>query len=82
MDGGPPVFPRYAEDEEDDVSDKLGAYDDNEDVDPAIFDDPVLMVKWLEKKQKDRDAKALKQQEQAYREAPHLEGQEHLKVTQ
>lgn len=72
----------YAEDEEDDVSDKLGAYDDNEDVDPAIFDDPVLMVKWLEKKQKDRDAKALKQQEQAYREAPHLEGQEHLKVTQ
>ena len=27
-------------------------FDDIEDFDPAIFDDPILMVKWLEKKHK------------------------------
>lgn len=59
------------ENEKDNVNDILGVSDDDEDVDPAIFDDPVLMVKWLEKKQKDRDANALKNQEQDYREATH-----------
>ena len=41
----------YVEDTEDDVFD-----DYDEDIDPAIFDDPVLMVKWLEKKQKERES--------------------------
>lgn len=35
---------------DDDAFDEDDDYD--EDVDPAIFDDPVLMVKWLEKRQK------------------------------
>lgn len=48
--------------EEDNGDDIFDNYD--EDVDPAIFDDPVLMVKWLEKKQKERDSETLKNQEQ------------------
>lgn len=28
--------------------------DGDEDIDPAIYDDPILMVKWLEQKQKGR----------------------------
>ena len=41
----------------DDSDDDLGEFDDfedefDDDVDPAIFDDPVLMVKWLEQHQK------------------------------
>ena len=44
----------YEDDEfiEDNEADIVEDYD--EDIDPAIFDDPVLMVKWLEKKQKER----------------------------
>lgn len=48
--------------EEDNDDDFFDGYDEN--VDPAIFDDPVLMVKWLEKKQKERDSETLKNQEQ------------------
>lgn len=47
----------FEEDNGDDIFD-----DYEEDVDPAIFDDPVLMVKWLEKKQKERDSETLKNQ--------------------
>ena len=42
----------------DDTLDEGDEFDDDydeEDIDPAIFDDPVLMVKWLEKQQKERD---------------------------
>ena len=48
--------------EEDNDDNFFDGYDEN--VDPAIFDDPVLMVKWLEKKQKERDSETLKNQEQ------------------
>lgn len=48
--------------EEDNDDDFFDGYDEN--VDPAIFDDPVLMVKWIEKKQKERDSETLKNQEQ------------------
>ena len=42
--------------DDDYIDDDDDFYDDiDEDVDPAIFDDPVLMVKWLEKKQKQAD---------------------------
>ena len=54
----------FEEDNGDDIFD-----DYEEDVDPAIFDDPVLMVKWLEKKQKERDSETLKNQEQERLEA-------------
>ena len=53
--------------EEDNDDDFFDGYDEN--VDPAIFDDPVLMVKWLEKKQKERDSETLKNQEQEHLEA-------------
>ena len=53
--------------EEDNDDDFFDGYDEN--VDPAIFDDPVLMVKWLEKKQKERDSEILKNQEQEHLEA-------------
>ena len=53
--------------EEDNDDDFFDGYDEN--VDPAIFDDPVLMVKWLEKKQKERDSETLKNQEQERLEA-------------
>ena len=52
--------------EEDNNDDFFDDYD--EDVDPAIFDDPELMVKWLEKKQKERDSETLKNQEQEHLE--------------
>ena len=43
------------DDEEDDIEED-DFYDDlDDDFDSAIFDDPVLMVKWLEGKQKDLD---------------------------
>ena len=63
--------------EEDNDDDFFDGYDEN--VDPAIFDDPVLMVKWLEKKQKERDSETLKNQEQARLEAAWRE-QERLDV--
>ena len=53
--------------EEDNDDDFFDGYDEN--VDPAIFADPVLMVKWLEKKQKERDSETLKNQEQERLEA-------------
>ena len=53
--------------EEDNDDNFFDGYDEN--VDPAIFDDPVLMVKWLEKKQKERDSETLKNQEQEHLEA-------------
>ena len=64
----------FEEDNGDDIFD-----DYEEDVDPAIFDDPVLMVKWLEKKQKERDSETLKNQEQERLEAACRE-QERLDV--
>ena len=64
----------FEEDNGDDIFD-----DYEEDVDPAIFDDPVLMVKWLEKKQKERDSETLKNQEQERLEAARRE-QERLDV--
>ena len=64
----------FEEDNGDDIFD-----DYEEDVDPAIFDDPVLMVKWLEKKQKERDSETLKNQEQEHLEAACRE-QERLDV--
>ena len=63
--------------EEDNDDDFFDGYDEN--VDPAIFDDPVLMVKWLEKKQKERDSETLKNQEQERLEAACRE-QERLDV--
>ena len=63
--------------EEDNDDDFFDGYDEN--VDPAIFDDPVLMVKWLEKKQKERDSETLKNQEQERLEAARRE-QERLDV--
>lgn len=63
--------------EEDNDDDFFDGYDEN--VDPAIFDDPVLMVKWLEKKQKERDSETLKNQEQERLEAAWRE-QERLDV--
>ena len=63
--------------EEDNNDDFFDDYD--EDVDPAIFDDPELMVKWLEKKQKERDSETLKNQEQERLEAACRE-QERLDV--
>ena len=63
--------------EEDNGDDIFDDYDEN--VDPAIFDDPVLMVKWLEKKQKERDSETLKNQEQERLEAAWRE-QERLDV--
>ena len=63
--------------EEDNDDDFFYGYDEN--VDPAIFDDPVLMVKWLEKKQKERDSETLKNQEQERLEAAWRE-QERLDV--
>ena len=63
--------------EEDNGDDIFDDYD--EDVDPVIFDDPVLMVKWLEKKQKERDSETLKNQEQERLEAACRE-QERLDV--
>ena len=63
--------------EEDNDDDFYDGYDEN--VDPAIFDDPVLMVKWLEKKQKERDSETLKNQEQERLEAACRE-QERLDV--
>ena len=65
----------FEEDNGDDIFD-----DYEEDVDPAIFDDPVLMVKWLEKKQKERDSETLKNQEQERLEAARQE-QERLEAT-
>ena len=53
--------------EEENDDDFFDGYDEN--VDPAIFDDPVLMVKWLEKKQKERNSETLKNQEQERLEA-------------
>lgn len=45
------------EDYEDFVEDKNGEglddYDDN--IDPTIFEDPILMIKWLERKERERD---------------------------
>ena len=64
----------FEEDNGDDIFD-----DYEEDVDPAIFDDPVLMVKWLEKKQKERDSETLKNQEQERLEAARRE-QERLEA--
>ena len=64
----------FEEDNGDDIFD-----DYEEDVDPAIFDDPVLMVKWLEKKQKERDSETLKNQEQERLEAARQE-QERLEA--
>ena len=63
--------------EEDNDDDFFDGYDEN--VDPAIFDDPVLMVKWLEKKQKERDSETLKNQEQERLEAARQE-QERLEA--
>lgn len=63
--------------EEDNGDDIFDDYD--EDVDPAIFDDPVLMVKWLEKKQKECDSETLKNQEQERLEAGRRE-QERLEA--
>ena len=63
--------------EEDNGDDIFDDYD--EDVDPVIFDDPVLMVKWLEKKQKERDSETLKNQEQEHLEAARRE-QERLEA--
>ena len=63
--------------EEDNDDNFFDGYDEN--VDPAIFDDPVLMVKWLEKKQKERDSETLKNQEQERLEAACRE-QERLDV--
>ena len=40
----------YDDDYEDDVDDDF--FEDEDDIDPAIFDDPVLMVKWLQKRQR------------------------------
>ena len=53
--------------EEDNDDDFFDGYDEN--VDPAIFDDPVLMVKRHKKKQKERDSETLKNQEQEHLEA-------------
>lgn len=64
----------FEEDNGDDIFD-----DYEEDVDPAIFDDPVLMVKWLEKKQKERDSETLKNQEQERLEATRQK-QERIKM--
>ena len=64
----------FEEDNGDDIFD-----DYEEDVDPAIFDDPVLMVKWLEKKQKERDSETLKNQKQERLEAARQE-QERLEA--
>ncbi len=44
------------DDEEDDIEEDDDFFDDlDDDFDSAIFDDPVLMVKWLEGKQKNLD---------------------------
>ena len=63
--------------EEDNDDDFFDGYDEN--VDGAIFDDPVLMVKWHEKKQKERHSETLKNQEQERLEAACRE-QERLDV--
>ena len=54
----------YEDDElEENKGDEL--FDDyDEEIDPTIFNDPVLMVKWLEKKQKEHDQVILENQEQ------------------
>lgn len=33
----------------------IASIEDDEDIDPAIYEDPILMVKWLERRQKIAD---------------------------
>lgn len=39
-------------DDFDEEYDEIDEFEDDEDIDPAIYDDPILMVKWLESRQK------------------------------
>lgn len=45
----------------DDEDDDLDENDSLDDIDPAIFEDPVLMVEWLEKKQAEKDKRMAQQ---------------------
>lgn len=42
-------------DDLDEEYDDLDEIEDDEDIDPAIYEDPILMVKWLERRQKIAD---------------------------
>ena len=42
-------------DDFDEEYDEIDEFEDDEDIDPAIYDDPILMVKWLESRQKIAD---------------------------
>ncbi len=52
----PSDFDDEVYDDEDDMFDDL-----DDDIDPAIFDDPVLMVKWLEQREKKKAASSMGQ---------------------
>ena len=69
-------FDMDADDEEfdDDFFDE-----DDDDIDPAIFDDPVLMVKWLEKKQKSQGAELDTTTPTVKRQSPSRDTTQHKK---